>query len=224
MAIPIHKPKSASEELKSGPPVEIWRVIFSYLGACDLCHCAIVSKEWNTLVDSIDSTHWKKLYLQTLKHKRWKHPFWPNETHVKPDSWKNSYRLRYLSSRLWLLNDIRPTCTIHIFKRGRNRRILSVGVGKPFHSIKAALDKANPYDEIYVYPALYQESTVLHIRSPVAIIGADDSSKIVLMMQIDMQAESAKLENLTIKPIYPRARGRRGNSVALVKVTCFFSC
>ena len=87
--------------------------------------------------------------------------------------------------------------------------------------IKSALEKAAPYDEILVYPGLYQESSILHLRTPVAIIGADDCSKIVLMMQIDMQADSAKLENLTIKPVYPRARGR-SNSVALIKVVIVF--
>ena len=143
MAIPIHKPKPTAEELKSGPPVEVWRIIFSYLGACDLCHCATVSKEWNLLVDSIDSTRWRELYLQHVKHKRWKHPFWPNHTHKKPKSWKNCYRLRYLSSKLWLLNDIYPTCSIQIFKRKRTRRILTVGSGKTFNRHKICIRKSS---------------------------------------------------------------------------------
>ena len=39
---------------------EIWRIVFSFLKAKDLCRCQCVCKDWKTVVTSIDTTRWKK--------------------------------------------------------------------------------------------------------------------------------------------------------------------
>lgn len=206
-------------DLLHGLPLEIWRVVFSYLKARDLCCCSQVCKDWNELVNSLDATRWKFLYLQQKKSKRWKHPNWPNETNSKLDaSWKVLYRQRHKLSKLWLRTKIESSCSPRFFfGHQKQRKILHVGANKSYHSLRAALEKASPFAKIIIHPGVYQDASTVYLKFPVEVLGADDSSKIVLMMQIEIRTDSAKLENLTIKPIYPRVR-RRGTSTALLRV------
>ena len=83
---------------KSGLPLEIWQIIFSYLSVRDLCCVAGVSKTWYDLSLSMDSRRWKELYLAC---REWRHPYWPLNVHVEPSSWKQAYRNQYLSTRFW---------------------------------------------------------------------------------------------------------------------------
>lgn len=213
--IPLLK-SLTSTDIKQGLPSEVWRVVFSYLKAIDLCRCSQVCKDWRILVDSVDATTWRFLYLEQKKYKRWKHPYWPNETQTNVISWKKSYRQRYLVSRLWLNDGVTTACSVNFFfGRSKERKNFYVGSNKPYKTIKSAIEKASPYDRIYVYPGVYQDPVMLVIKNPCAIIGVDDPSKIILTMQIDVRAESLKLENLTIKPMYPR---RVHSSTALLKV------
>ena len=208
-----------NEDLVYGLPLEIWRVVFSYLRAKDLCFCSQVCKDWLSLVNSLDATRWKQLYLEQKRTKRWKHPNWPNETNtLLQASWKDLYKYRYKLSKLWLRAEADVSCATRLFfSRRRERKTLHVGTHKPYHTLKAALDKASPFTRIVIHPGVYQDSSTVYLKFPVEIIGIDDAAKIVLMMQIEIRTDSAKLENLTIKPIYPRARGR-GTSTAVVRV------
>lgn len=54
------------EDLFHGLPFEVWRVVFSFLRAKELCACSQVCKDWRALVDSLDSTRWRKLYLSQV--------------------------------------------------------------------------------------------------------------------------------------------------------------
>ena len=203
---------------------EIWRIVFSFLKAKDLCRCQCVCKDWKNVVTSIDTTRWKELYLLQKKYKRWKHPFWPNEdTKDESDikSWQKLYKQRILESRKWILTDLNASCTAHFFfKRKRENKILPVGLGKSYLSVKSALDAASAYDIIYIYPGNYQQPSTLHIKCPVALLGVGKPDDITLTMQINVQVESVKFENLTIKPVYPRLRAGRGRNphFPLIKV------
>lgn len=207
-------------DLFHGLPLEIWRLVFTFLSAKDLCYCSQVCKDWKALVNSLDTTRWKQLYLQQERTKQWKHPSWPN-TSVKNDTtWKELYRRRYNLERLWLRKDVRSTCTSapFLFTRKKVRKVFHVGPNKEYRTIKAALDKASPYAKIIVHAGVYQDSSTLCLKYPVAILGIDEPSKIMLLMQIEVRCESVKLENLTIKPLYSRVRGR-GASAAVVRLS-----
>lgn len=208
------------DDLVHGLPFEIWRVVFSYLKARDLCRCSQICKDWRELVNSLDGTRWKYLYLEQKKSKRWKHPNWPNDTNSKLEaSWKDLYQQRYKLSKLWLKTEIEVACSPRFFfSRQKQRKTLHVGANKPYYSLRAALEKASPFTKIVIHPGVYQDASTVYLKFPVEILGADDASNIVLLMQIEIRTDSAKLENLTIKPIYPRAR-RRGTSTALLRVS-----
>jgi len=183
-----------------GLPFEIWRMVFSFITAKDLCYCAQVCKDWKALVHSLDATRWKQLYLQQERTKQWKHPNWPNTSARSDISWKELYRRRYNLEKLWLRNDVQSTCTSvpFLFTRKKVRKVFHVGPNKTYRTIKAALDRASPYTKIIVHAGAYQDSSTLCLKYPVAILGADEPTKIVLLMQIEVRCESVKLENLTI--------------------------
>ena len=150
------------------------------------------------------------------KYKSWKHPFWPNkDTKDERDikSWQKLYKQPILKSRKWILTDLNTSCATHFFfKRTRENKILPVGLGKSYLSIKSALDAASTYDINCIYPGNYQQPSSLHIKCPVALIGVINPDDITLIMQTNMQVESVKFENLTIKPGYPRLRAGRGRN------------
>ena len=126
-----------------------------------------------------------------------------------------------MESRKWILTDLNTSCTAHFFfKRKRENKILSVGLGKSYLSLKSALDAASGYDVIYIYPGNYQQPSTLHIKCPVALVGVSKPDDMTLTMQINVQVESVKFENLTIKPAYPRLRTGRGRNphFPLIKV------
>ena len=202
---------------------EIWRIVFSFLKAKDLCQCQCVCKDWKTVVTSIDTTRWKELYLLQKKHKRWKHPFWSNEdAKDKNDvkSWQELYKQRILESRKWILTDLNTSCTAHFFFKRKRENKISVGLGKSYLSVKSALDAASAYDTIYIFPGNYQQPSTLHVKCPVALVGVGNPNDVILTMQISIQVESVKFENLTIKPVYPRIRAGRGRNphFPLIKV------
>lgn len=58
---------SGNEDLYHGLPFEVWRLVFSFLRAKELCACSQVCKDWHALVDSLDNTRWKQLYLCQVK-------------------------------------------------------------------------------------------------------------------------------------------------------------
>ena len=67
------------------------------------------------------------------------------------------YRKRLALSRLWLRSSIAVvSCTVPfgLFKRRREPKVFHVGLGKPYHTIKSALDKASPYAKIIVYAGI----------------------------------------------------------------------
>eukprot|EP00111_Clytia_hemisphaerica_P025026 TCONS_00073696-protein len=218
-------------ELLHGLPFEIWRIVLAFLCAKDLCCCSQVCKDWRALVDSLDTTRWKQIYLLQERTKRWKHPNWPNESSSSPalkSTWKDLYRKRFQLSRLWLRNQVAASCVVpFLFPRRKSPRTFHVGLGKQYQTIKAALDKASPYAKIIVHPGTYQDSSILYLKYPIAILGIDDASNITLMMQIEIRCDSVKMENLTIKPLYVRARGR-GSSTAIIRALtghlCLFNC
>ena len=60
----------------------------------------------------------------------------------------------------------------------------------------------------------------MHIKCPVGLVGIGNPDDITLTMQINVQVESVKFENITVKPVYPRLRPGRGRNphFPLIKV------
>ena len=213
---------SSSSRSFAGVPLELWRVVLSYLSVVDLARCCRVCKDWKELIQSLDSTRWKELFLQCEHTKRWKHPNWPNTPHLDPESWQRAYKLHYVWSKQWLhVNSTDVSCSlghgglIGLLRRKRNRRTLHVGSGKKFLTIKGALAAASPYDKIILEPSIYQEHFALTIKFPIEIIGASDPNRVVVTMPIEQQASTARIANIMVRPSYPRPRG---SSSVLVKV------
>ena len=208
---------------KNGLPLELWRIVLSYLTAKDLCNSAQVCKDWMHIETSLDSTRWKALYFRNKPWKHWKHPSWPNGTD-EPPSWKAAYRRKLQASKLWLHDNVVTTCFVPaFFKRKRCSGVIHVGAGydgkgTKVPTLRQGLGSASPYDKILLYPGTYQQESTLVIKFPVAIIGMGDPSKIIIMTTLDLQAQSGKIQNVTLKPSYPRSRGR-GSPALLAKVS-----
>ena len=212
---------TADDRLLYGLHAEVWRIIFSHLRAKELCRCCQVSKAWCELVISLDTTRWRDLYLEQKGSRRWRHPNWPNENNSKLKApWKELYRQRYKLSKLWMKNNIQASCTTRfLYNRQKEYRVLNVGRSKTYVDLRTALQDATPFTKIRIHPGVYQDITLLSLRFPVEIIGVGDVSDVLLVMQIDVRcSKSLKLENVTLKPMYPRARWR-GTSAANLKVS-----
>lgn len=143
---------SCSEVPSSILPLELWRVIFLYLPLRDLCHCAQVCSEWYLLVSSLDSTVWKRFFLQSIE---WQHPLWPKMDSgeaLKP--WRHLYREHFHATRAWAKIKDRPNTTscINIFQRKRESKIIRVGPLCEHESLKSALSVAGEYDKILIAP------------------------------------------------------------------------
>lgn len=219
---------STSDQTRYGQtslPLELWRVVLSYLSVRDLCRCSQTCKDWNELVLSLDSTRWKELFLQQKSAKRWKHPNWPNSTHIDPKSWQKTYKIHSLAAKQWLKTSVDATCTFYggilgIFNGSKQRKIIHVGRDRKYFTINRALSAARPFDTIVLEPNHYQQFP-LALKFPVEIVGTGDPSKVVIMMLIEHTAASARLANLMLKPVYPRQRGRGASSSVLIKVFIF---
>ena len=205
-------------------PLELWRVVLSYLSTRDLCRCSQTCRDWNELVNSLDSTRWRDLFLQQKSAKRWKHPNWPNATHIDPKSWQNTYKIHSLAARQWLRTSMEASCTFYgglfgIFRGPKQRKVIHVGRDRRYVTINRAISAARPFDTIVLEPNHYQQFP-LALKFPVEIVGTGDPSKVVITMLIEHTATSARFANVMFKPSYPRQRGR-GASSLLIKVRAF---
>ena len=134
-------------------PLELWRVVFSYLPVTQLCHCCQVSKAWNQIVCSLDSTVWKHHFL---KVKEWRHPHWPRFHSEDYICWKRMYREHYLDSKLWanLIHHIDQTHCMNLIHRRKERKTITVGKGCEHETLKSALGVASEYDRILISPGI----------------------------------------------------------------------
>jgi nitrous oxidase accessory protein NosD len=77
---------------------------------------------------------------------------------------------------------------------------LTVGQGKMFPTIGAALKEAKPDSEIHVYPGIYKESLI--ITKSITIVGKGDPAEIIMEATdaccLTMEAETATIQNLTL--------------------------
>lgn len=197
-------------------PLELWRVVLSYLSVVDLCRCAQVCKEWRELVKSLDSTRWKALFLTAEK---WKHPNWPNSSRKDPSSWKKTYKVHHLASTQWINRSTDVKCSPFFIslRRKPERMILHVGQGRKYPTIRDALNVAAPFDRLILHPGVYDKQHFLVLKFPVEIYGEGDVGDVVLQMTVELQCSSARLVNVVVLP----GTGMLvQNSPVIIKVRC----
>lgn len=204
-------------------PLELWRLILSYLSVLDLCRCAQVCQEWRALVKSLDSTRWKELFLAS---KKWKHPNWPNYTNREPYSWKETYKLHHMAAKQWINRSIEIRCSpfFHAFGRRHERRVKHVGCSEQFTALKSAIAAASPFDCIVLHCGIYDDQRVLSLKFPIEICGEGDLRDVVLQMPIEQQASTLRIQNLVLQPGLLRAQTSLPVIVKVGLNLLLFSC
>ena len=106
-----------------GLPLELWRMILAYLPLPDLGRCSLVCRAWRELILSLDRTRWRQLYLGCAECR---HPNWPNQPDVEPESWREAFKQHYLASKTWTKNAaiLETSVCFSLFRRRRTRRTL----------------------------------------------------------------------------------------------------
>ncbi|XP_039330723.1 F-box only protein 10 isoform X3 [Saimiri boliviensis] len=184
-----------------GLPLELWRMILAYLHLPDLGRCSLVCRAWYELILSLDSTRWRQLCLGCTKCR---HPNWPNQPDVEPESWREAFKQHYLASKTWTKNalDLESSVCFSLFRRRRERRTLSVGPGHEFDSLGSALAMASLYDRIVLFPGVYEEQGEIVLKVPVEIVGHGKLGEVALLASIDQHCSTTRLCNLVFMPAW----------------------
>ncbi|KAF5917779.1 hypothetical protein HPG69_013616, partial [Diceros bicornis minor] len=184
-----------------GLPLELWRMILAYLHLPDLGRCSLVCRAWYELILSLDSTRWRQLCLGCIECR---HPNWPNQPDVEPESWREAFKQHYLASKTWTKNalDLESSVCFSLFRRRRERRTLSVGPGHEFDSLGSALAMASLYDRIVLFPGVYEEQGEIVLKVPVEIVGHGKLGEVALLASIDQHCSTTRLCNLVFMPAW----------------------
>ncbi|XP_066895811.1 F-box only protein 10 isoform X5 [Kogia breviceps] len=182
-------------------PLELWRMILGYLPLPDLGRCSLVCRAWYELILSLDRTRWRQLYLGYTKCR---HPNWPNQPDVEPESWREAFKQHYLASKMWTKNAaiLETSVCFSLFRRRRTRRTLSVGPGHEFHSLGSALAMSSLFDRILLFPGLHEEQGEIILKVPVEIVGHGKLGEVALLASIDQQCSTTRLCNLVFMPAW----------------------
>ncbi|XP_059956890.1 F-box only protein 10 isoform X2 [Mesoplodon densirostris] len=182
-------------------PLELWRMILAYLPLPDLGRCSLVCRTWYELILSLDRTRWRQLYLG---YTECRHPNWPNQPDVDPESWREAFKQHYLASKMWTKNAaiLETSVCFTLFRRRRTRRTLSVGPGHEFHSLGSALAMSSLFDRILLFPGLHEEQGEIILKVPVEIVGHGKLGEVALLASIDQQCSTTRLCNLVFMPAW----------------------
>ncbi|XP_072815852.1 F-box only protein 10 isoform X3 [Vicugna pacos] len=184
-----------------GLPLELWRMILGYLHLPDLGRCSLVCRAWRDLILSLDRTRWRQLCLGCIECR---HPNWPNQPDVEPESWREAFKQHYLASKTWTKNAaiLETSVCFSLFRRRRTRRTLSVGPGHEFHSLGSALAMASLFDRILLFPGMHEEQGEVILKVPVEIVGHGKLGEVALLASIDQQCSTMRLCNLVFMPAW----------------------
>uniref|UniRef100_A0A8D2IYT7 F-box protein 10 n=1 Tax=Varanus komodoensis TaxID=61221 RepID=A0A8D2IYT7_VARKO len=185
----------------SGLPLELWRLILSYLRLPDLGRCSLVCRAWYELILSLDNTRWRQLCLGCIECR---HPNWPNQPDVEPWSWREAFKQHYLASKTWTKNsqDFESSNCFYLFRRKKDRRVLYVGPGCEFDNLRSALLSASSYDRIVLLPGVYEEQSEIFLKAPVEIMGRGKLGDVALLVSFDQHCPTMRLCNLVFMPTW----------------------
>ncbi|OCU00750.1 F-box only protein 10 [Xenopus laevis] len=184
-----------------GLPLELWRLILAYLPLRDLGRCGLVCRSWYDLILSLDNTRWRQLCLGCVECR---HPNWPIQPDVEPQSWREAFKQHYVASRTWTKNaqDLESSNCLYLFRRKKDRRVLYVGYGCEYENLRTALASANIYDRIILLPGVYEEQNEITLKIPVEIMGQGKLGDVALLVCIDQQCPTSRLCNLVFMPAW----------------------
>ncbi|XP_078532367.1 F-box only protein 10 [Lissotriton helveticus] len=184
-----------------GLPLELWRLILAYLPLPELGRCSWVCRSWRELVLSLDNTRWRQLCLGCIECR---HPNWPNQPDVEPQSWREAFKQHYVAAKTWSKNthDLESSNCFYLFRRKKDRRIIFVGSGCEYETLRSALASANIYDRIMLLPGVYEEQNELAVKVPVEIVGKGKLGDVALLVCIDQQCPTTRLCNLVFMPAW----------------------
>lgn len=185
----------------SGLPLELWRLILSYMRLPDLGRCSLVCRAWYELILSLDNTRWRQLCLGCVECR---HPNWPNQPDVEPWSWREAFKQHYLASKTWTKNsqDLESSNCFYLFRRKKDRRVLCVGPGCEFDNLRRALLSAGVYDRIVLLPGVYEEQSEIFLKAPVEIMGRGKLGDVALLACFDQHCPTMRLCNLVFMPAW----------------------
>lgn len=180
-------------------PVELRQLILSYLCLPDLGRCSLVCRAWYELVLGLDKTRWQQLCLCCLEHR---HPDWPNERGVEPQSWREAFKQHYLASETWTKNmqDLQSSNFLSLFQRRNGWRQLCVSMGAEFSSIQAAVAAAGPYDSLMLLSGVHEEQSKVLLKVPVEVVGQGKLGEVALLASIDQHCPTARFCNVIFMP------------------------
>uniref|UniRef100_S4REZ0 F-box domain-containing protein n=1 Tax=Petromyzon marinus TaxID=7757 RepID=S4REZ0_PETMA len=185
-------------------PLELWRLILSYLQLPELGRCSSVSRTWRELVVSLDKTRWRQLYLGS-PHACRRPPNWPLRPELEPPSWRESLRRALLANRVWRRHDSRWStvdvtgCLYGPFFRKRPEcRSAWVGPGGDYESLRVALASVPPYSRVFLLPGVYEEQSEVVLRAPVEIVGQGSLGQVALLVSFEQQCPTVRLCNLVL--------------------------
>ncbi|XP_069486585.1 F-box only protein 10 [Ambystoma mexicanum] len=184
-----------------GLPLELWRLILAYLPLPELGRCSWVCRCWRELVLSLDKTRWRQLCLDCVECR---HPNWPNQPDVEPPSWREAFKQHYVAAKTWSKNtqELESSNCFYLFRRKKDRRIIFVGSGCEYETLRSALASANIYDRIMLLPGVYEEQNELAVKVPVEIMGKGKLGDVALLVCIDQQCPTTRLCNLVFMPAW----------------------
>ncbi|XP_061408144.1 F-box only protein 10-like [Lethenteron reissneri] len=185
-------------------PLELWRLILSYLQLPELGRCSSVSRTWRELVVSLDKTRWRQLYLGS-PHACRRPPNWPLRPELEPPSWREALRRALLANRVWRRHDSRWStvdvtgCLYGPFFRKRPEcRSAWVGPGGDYESLRVALASLPPYSRVFLLPGVYEEQSEVVLRAPVEIVGQGSLGQVALLVSFEQQCPTVRLCNLVL--------------------------
>uniref|UniRef100_A0A3Q3WC15 F-box domain-containing protein n=1 Tax=Mola mola TaxID=94237 RepID=A0A3Q3WC15_MOLML len=180
-------------------PIELWRVILAYLPLPDLGRCCQVCRAWRELVLSLDNTRWRQLCLCCPECR---HPNWPSQPHLEPQSWREALKQHALATRTWTQNgpELQSSACLLFFRRRKDRKVWHVGPGCEFETLCSALSVAGPYDRVVLHPGVYEEQAEVMLKVPVELVGLGRLGEVALLVCIEQQCPTARLCNLVFMP------------------------
>ncbi|KAM9314656.1 F-box only protein 10 [Pholidichthys leucotaenia] len=180
-------------------PLELWRVILAYLPLPDLGRSCQVCHAWRELVLSLDNTRWRQLCLSSPECR---HPNWPSRPHLEPPSWREALKRHALATRTWTQNgpEVQSSACLLFFRRRKDRRVLHVGSGCEFETLRGALGVVGPYDRVVLHPGVYEEQAEVALKVPMELVGLGQLGEVSLLVCMEQQCPTARLCNLVFMP------------------------
>ncbi|KAM4638765.1 LOW QUALITY PROTEIN: F-box only protein 10 [Amazona ochrocephala] len=167
-------------------PVELW-LILACLCLPNLRCCSLVCRAWYELLLSLEN-RWR-LCLGCLEHR---HPNWPNQPGVEPQSWREAFKQHYPASKTWTktMQDVQSSNCISRFQRRKGCQ-LCVSTGAEFSSLQAAFGTTSPYSHLVLLPGVHEEQSKVLLKVPVEVVMQGKLGDLAVLASIDQHCPAA---------------------------------